>query len=302
MLNLLTLSLAGATLVSVYVALAGWRIRQNALRRLRAADHRETGVGIVPAPLQGWLARWLSLAGYRHPAAPLLFLASTAVCLGVGWILGRVYESIWLAPLVETVIGIPSVGEVLAATLASGPWTLLAIAASVPTIVVRAARRRRVREIESNLPLVLELFATMAEAGLGFDAALLKIVASQGGDQPLVSELVIFQREMLAGVPRFQGLRQLARRVEVTSLTTFTSAVIQAEQVGASIAETLRHQADDLRVRRREHALLLAQALPVKLVFPLVLCFMPGIFVSTLAPVIYQMIQVADSVLRTGGR
>jgi tight adherence protein C len=286
----------------VYVALAGWRIRQNALRRLRADDDRETGVGIVPAPLQGWLARWLSLAGYRHPAAPLLFLASTAVCLGVGWILGRVYESIWLAPLVETVIGIPSVGEVLAATLASGPWTLLAIAASVPTIVVRAARRRRVREIESNLPLVLELFATMAEAGLGFDAALLKIVASQGGDQPLVSELVIFQREMLAGVPRFQGLRQLARRVEVTSLTTFTSAVIQAEQVGASIAETLRHQADDLRVRRREHALLLAQALPVKLVFPLVLCFMPGIFVSTLAPVIYQMIQVADSVLRTGGR
>jgi tight adherence protein C len=68
--------------------------------------------------------------------------------------------------------------------------------------------------------------------------------------------------------------------------------------VGASIAETLRHQADDLRQRRREQALVVAQALPVKLVFPLIVCFLPGIFISTLGPVLYQMIQVADSVLR----
>ena len=68
------------------------------------------------------------------------------------------------------------------------------------------------------------------------------------------------------------------------------------------MAETLQHQADDLRQRRREDALLQAQALPVKLVFPLVVCFLPGIFVTTLAPVIYQMVQVADSVLRSGGR
>jgi tight adherence protein C len=66
------------------------------------------------------------------------------------------------------------------------------------------------------------------------------------------------------------------------------------------LAETLRHQADDLRHRRREDALLQAQALPVKLVFPLVICFLPGIFISTLAPVIYQMTQVAGGVLRSG--
>ena len=68
------------------------------------------------------------------------------------------------------------------------------------------------------------------------------------------------------------------------------------------MAETLQHQADDLRQRRREEALLQAQALPVKLVFPLVICFLPGIFVSTLAPAIYQMIQVANGVLRSNGR
>lgn len=72
--------------------------------------------------------------------------------------------------------------------------------------------------------------------------------------------------------------------------------------MGASLAETLRHQADDLRNRRRERALLHAQAMPVKLVLPLVVCFLPGIFLSTLGPVLYQMIRVADTVLPTGGR
>jgi tight adherence protein C len=142
----------------------------------------------------------------------------------------------------------------------------------------------------------------MAEAGLGFDAALSRIARARGTDRALISELINFQVDVLAGIPRVQALRQLARRVDVPSLTRFTSALIQAEQAGASMAETLQHQADDLRQRRREDALLQAQALPVKLVFPLVICFLPGIFVSTLAPVISQMIQVANSVLRSQGR
>jgi tight adherence protein C len=82
-------------------------------------------------------------------------------------------------------------------------------------------------------------------------------------------------------------------------VTVFISALIQAEQTGASLADTLRRQADDLRDRRKMQALLQSQALPVKLMFPLIACFLPGIFVSTLAPVLNQMIRVADSVLRT---
>ena len=170
----------------------------------------------------------------------------------------------------------------------------------VPTIIGRAVRRARIRAVEQDLPLVLELFSTMAQAGLGFDAALSKVVRVQGSERPLISEFMNFQYDMLAGVSRTQALRQLARRVDVPSLTSFTSSLVQAEEVGASIADTLRHQADDLRHRRREDALLKAQALPVKLVFPLVICFLPGIFLSTLAPVLFQMIQVADGVLRSG--
>ena len=74
---------------------------------------------------------------------------------------------------------------------------------------------------------------------------------ARGTDRPLSSELINFQGDVLAGIPRVQALRQLARRVDVPSLTRFTSALIQAEQAGASMAETLQHQADDLRQRRR---------------------------------------------------
>lgn len=81
-------------------------------------------------------------------------------------------------------------------------------------------------------------------------------------------------------------------------MTIFVSALVQAEQVGAGFASVLRTQADDMRGRRRENANMLAQALPVKLVFPLVICFLPGIFVSTLGPVFLQFIDLAEGMTR----
>jgi tight adherence protein C len=233
----------------------------------------------------------------------MVFAVTTIAAIAAGLLLSELYRRTLLGPLVSLVVSVPGgLGEIFAAILGLGPWIILVIGSLLPTLIVRAARRARVRALNQDLPLALELFATMAEAGLGFDAALTRIVGSQSRERPLVSELATFQSDLLAGVPRVQAFRHLARRVDMSAVHTFTSAVIQAEQVGASIAETLRHQAEDMRNRRREGALLLAQALPVKLMFPLVICFLPGIFVSTLAPVIYQMIQVADSVLRTAGQ
>jgi tight adherence protein C len=231
----------------------------------------------------------------------MLFIAATVACAGAGVVFSQIYRLFLIQPLLDAIVAVPgSAGDMLALVLQGGPWILLVIAALLPTLSVRTKRRARVRAIEQDLPLALELFATMAEAGLGFDAALAKIVRAQGSDRALISEFVNFQYDMLAGLSRTQALRQLARRADVPSLTSFTSALIQAEAVGASMAETLQHQAVDLRQRRRENALLQAQALPVKLVFPLVVCFLPGIFVSTLAPVLFQMVEVADSVIRSG--
>src|SRR5262245_51623759 len=280
-----------------------WSIRRGALMRLYALDDSAPVVGRDASARDGALARWLARSGYREPNAQMVFIATTVACVLVGVVVSQFYRLILLRPLLNAIANVPgSAGDLLALVLFAGPWILLMVSGFVPTLVVRAARRSRVRAIEQDLPLALELFATMAEAGLGFDAALGKVVRAQGSSRPLASEFLNFQHDMMAGMSRTQALRQLARRVDVPSLSTFTSALIQAEQVGASMAETLQHQANDLRQRRRENALLQAQALPVKLVFPLVVCFLPGIFATTLAPVLFQMVQVANGVLLSSGR
>lgn len=81
-------------------------------------------------------------------------------------------------------------------------------------------------------------------------------------------------------------------------MSIFVSAIVQAEQVGAGIAQVLRQQANDLRDRRREDAMAMAMSLPVKRLFPLVICFLPGIFVAALGPTAYQFFQHIDTVLR----
>lgn len=301
MVAILLFSLGLAALAAIAVAARDWSMRHRALERLYADAAPGAGGGAAESQeASNALALWLVRAGYRRPDAPAVFLAATAGCIALGVAVSQFYRIVLVPTLVDRVAAVPgSTGDVLAALLQGGPWILLFLLGFTPAMVVRSAHRTRARGIEQDLPLALELFATMAEAGLGFDAALGKIVRVEGRNRALASEFITFQHDLLAGIPRAQALRNLARRVNVTSLTGFTSALIQAEQVGASMSETLQHQADDLRQRRREDALLQAQALPVKLVFPLVICFLPGIFVSTLAPVIYQMIQVADSVVRT---
>lgn len=304
MLTLLGLLLAAFSGWLLYVVLASWRIRRRTLGRLfRAEAPADAPTAIDSAAADGWLARWLVLAGYRRPGAPSFFVLACAASLLASIGVAQALRLTVLPELIGTILELPGgIGDALAAILQAGPGIVLVVLALVPVLVVRAARRTRVRAVEQNLPIVLELLATLAEAGLSFDAALARIVRSERAMGPLTTEFMTFQRDLLAGVSRLQALRQLARRVDVTALTIFVSAIIQTEQVGASVAETLRHQANDLRDRRREQALMLAQALPVKLVFPLVACFLPGIFLSTLGPVIYQMIQVADSVTRPVGR
>lgn len=300
-MRLWTLATGLAVLALIVRTGVGVVRRQQALRRLEDAAARTSA---APPELTGVarrLADWLAQSGYRSPRAPQLFLAATVAGALAGFVLGQAYSLTVRRTLVEQVTVLPgTTGEVLAELLSSGSLILVVIGACLPWSVVRTARRTRVRAIEQDLPLALEMLSMMAEAGLGFDAAVGQIVKARGSERPLAAEFLKFQLDMVAGMPRAQALRQLARRVHLPALTSFTSALIQAEQIGASVAETLQLQAGDMRQRRREEALLRAQALPVKLVFPLVICFLPGVFLSTLAPVLFQMLQVANGVLRSG--
>lgn len=286
--------------LAAMVGLVAWRRRRLGVALASGArfDEGPDTLALDRPARGGVIARWLRRAGYARPDAAALFLMATAACLLAGVAAGFLARSV-ADTLAATLRDLPGgVGEMLGSTVTLLPWGLGLELAVAPLLVVRAARARRVEAIEQDLPLVLELLATMAQAGLAVDAALARVVAFQPQGRPLTRELRLFQRDLLVGTPRLTALRQLAERNDVTSLSIFVAAVIQAEQVGASIGDTLRFQADDVRARRRERALLLAQALPVKLVVPLVVCFLPGIFLSTLGPVLYQMMQVADSVLR----
>jgi tight adherence protein C len=274
----------------------------------RAAAIRRAGeliatldTGPVTNETQGRLATWLYRAGYRAPSAAAKFLAATAGGATLGLVLGLALTRTGvIGGMVDVLAGIPgAVGETLGFVAQVTPYILFVMLAMAPTLAVRAARRERVEAIEQDLPPTLELLATLAEAGLALDSAIVRIIESRTAQvRPLAQEFGIYQRDLLGGITRFQALRMLAGRVEVTSVSIFVSALIQAEQVGASLAETLRTQADDLRDRRKLQALVLAQALPVKLTFPLIACFLPGIFFVVLGPVLNQLVDVVDAVIQ----
>ena len=163
----------------------------------------------------------------------------------------------------------PGVGDLLIPIVYLAPWTVFLILVFMPWLVIRRSRRQRVEAVEQDLPISLELLATLSEAGLGFDAALARVVDSVTEDRPLAREFRTYQSDLLAGRTRVESLRRLARRLEVSPVTILVSALVQAEQMGSGIAQTLRRQADDLRERRRERANAFAMALPIKRMFPL---------------------------------
>lgn len=279
------------------------RLRRQALLRDRlAADTPTREEAYRPAtsvPRSG-LRAWLARAGFRNPVAPSFFIAATLATILLGgvalWIL---FHSPVLQTGLQALLDFPGgVGEVFIPILYGGPWLVATVLALLPWLIVRATRRERVAQIEQDLPLVLELLATLGDAGLGFDAALDRIISAQPQDRPLTQEFRRFQRDLLAGTPRVTSLRNLAARVDVLSLTIFISALVQADQVGASMADVLRRQAEDARARRRERAISIANTLPVKLLFPLVICFLPGLFVATLGPTFYQFFQFADTIIQ----
>lgn len=147
--------------------------------------------------------------------------------------------------------------------------------------------RRRQAVITKSLPDAFDLVTTCVEAGLGLDAALTRVAEKVEG--PFADELSRALKEISMGRMRREALRELADRSGAPDLVTFINAVIQAEQMGTSIGQVLRVQADQLRVRRRQRAEETAQQAPVKMVFPLVLCILPTLFMIILGPAGIQL-------------
>jgi tight adherence protein C len=147
----------------------------------------------------------------------------------------------------------------------------------------------RVQAIERDLPDIIDLLVISTEAGLGFEAALDRVVEHVPGE--LSDEFGRMLQETRVGVSRYQAMRALAERTDVDDLNSFILAMNQADTFGVSIGRMLRVQADEMRTRRRQRAQEKAFAAPVKMVFPLVLCIFPAIFVILLGPAAISIIR-----------
>jgi tight adherence protein C len=155
-------------------------------------------------------------------------------------------------------------------------WTFLSMKA-----------RTRKAEIMKELPDILDLLTVSVEAGLGFDAALVKVIDKMGGVLPFELRTVI--QEIRMGKARREALWDVGERLAVEDVKLFTSSINQADMLGISIGNVLRNQSNQARIRRRQRVEEQAMKAPVKMLFPLIFFIFPSIFIVLLGPAAIQI-------------
>lgn len=158
-----------------------------------------------------------------------------------------------------------------------------------PVIWLSTRISSRQSEVVKALPDALDLLTICVEAGLGFDAAVAKI--TEKWDNQLAMEFGRCLQEMHLGKLRREALRDMADRVDVTDVSTFVAAVIQADQLGVSMAKVLRIQSDQMRLRRRQRAEQKAHQAPIKMLFPMVFLIFPALFIVLLGPAVLTIME-----------
>jgi tight adherence protein C len=208
-----------------------------------------------------------SLLRAGQPTSTQGFLVGASVCFGVCTLLGFM--------LVSSTGMSGGTGLILMAALAG-------MGAYLPKMWLGGRVKGRQKAIGKSLPDAFDLIVTCVEAGLGLEAALARVAEKTPG--PFGEELTICLREVSLGKLRREALKELAARTGVPDLTGFINAVVQAESMGTSIGTVLRVQAEQMRMKRRQRAEQQAHAAPVKMMFPLVLCLFPTLFIVILGP------------------
>lgn len=237
----------------------------------------------VIAPLVGGLtgfARRFTPQGYVDQVRQKLILAGSPPSLDVDKILvlkllGIVSGLVWI-PVVFVLLGLDGFfGIVVLGFL----WVVSFLA---PDLTLTNRIEARQKEIGRQLPDVLDLLVISVEAGLGFEQAIDRVSVAVPGS--LSDEFRRMLQETRIGASRAQALRAMEERTDVPELRSFILAMLQADTFGVSIARILRTQAEDMRQRRRVKAQEQAQKAPVKMLFPLVFCIFPSIFLVVLYP------------------
>jgi tight adherence protein C len=148
----------------------------------------------------------------------------------------------------------------------------------------------RSKLIQRSLPDAIDLMTISVESGLAFDAAVQQVARNTEG--PLAEEFSRVLREMQIGQGRAEALRGLAERTEVDDLKGFVTSMVQADSFGIPIANVLRIQSSEIRMKRRQRAEEQAQKVPVKITVPLIFCILPCLFIAVMGPAV---IHIMDS-------
>ncbi len=212
-------------------------------------------------------------AGFRRPEAITIFFGIRVVfAVGLFLLMGT------------SILGRPNISFALAAMLAGY---------LLPGMVLARLAKRRSHRIRLSLADALDLLVVSVEAGLGLDQALTRVGHELAFAYPdLSDELKLVNLELRAGKPRPEALRNLADRTGVDDLSALVTMLIQTDKFGTSVAHSLRVYSETLRTKRRQRAEEAAAKTGVKMVFPLVFCIFPAIWVVTIGPAAIKFVTV----------
>ena len=176
-------------------------------------------------------------------------------------------------PLLFQAGSLPTIGFAVAFSLAGY---------FAPNLAIYQLGYNRTEQMRRELPDALDLLTISVEAGLAFDAALSQVARNTTG--PLAEEFFRVLQEMQIGLGRAEAMRALGERTDLPELRGFVTAMVQADSFGIPIASVLRVQAREMRIKRSQRAEELAQKVPVKILFPLIFCILPALFIVILGP------------------
>ena len=245
------------TLRPLFARLSGFVSR---LSSTSFSERTEKRLALAGNPGDLRVADWLGIKVVAAFVFAIVFFLLFNLALAVG-------------PLMAVVLGVAGAG----------------IGYIAPEFWLSGRIRRRQKAILVMIPDTLDLLTISVRAGLGFDAALAKVVEKLPG--PLSEEFRRALAEVRVGKARREALRDIVPRTEVQPLTNFIGAIIQAEQLGVSISKVLQVQSEQLRSERRQRAEEQAAKAPIKMLFPLVGCIFPSLFIVILGPAIILIVQ-----------
>ncbi|MEX1297199.1 MAG: type II secretion system F family protein [Candidatus Limnocylindrales bacterium] len=244
-------------------------------RTLRPLMRRLSGIGtrLTSRERVGRTEQRLAEAGYPYGLRTIDFMGL------------KVVAALVISGLAFLLLG--ALGNPIASSLI---FAVIGLAAGffVPDYWLITRIRARQKLILLAIPDTLDLLTISVKAGLGFDAALGKVIEKTEG--PLTDEFRRALAEVRIGKPRRDALKEMVGRTNVPALTNFIGAIVQAEQLGVAIANVLEVQSEQLRIERRQRAEEMAAKAPIKMLFPLVGCIFPSMFIVILGPALILIV------------